>query len=382
MPGSRCGLVRRVLTVVVVVGFAAQTLAAGSTTVTGPHGEGGKISRVNGEDYISYTYIESPGSAGTPAMFKVFRPRSDPPSGLPKPRLLANDVGSWVFIGEGNLAPISAMMDLDVNGIVTWTFMSIDNLQKYRASVPAAEPATSTANMAAVSNTPPNVSSDAQKSAAAGSAAYSHPALADYPPEVASAMREEAAVYQEAKQTVQDKDWTRRGMDEDYFTIARRSHCIPDNEPGAKPPDSEVLARDAKARDCWLRWTHARTQSVRRLLAADKAGAVPRETLLAVTRPESLFAEPAPVNPLNGSGARIEHAGSTATLTYTDAGGTLHKYAVARPTFAQGIVQGDAGGWMYIASDRKSGIMFNLGAGGQVTGKPANPMMLQMMSGQ
>jgi hypothetical protein len=99
-------------------------------------------------------------------------------------------------------------------------------------------------------------------------------------------------------------------------------------------------------------------------------------------RPENLFAAPVLVNPLNGSGARIEHAGSAANLTYTDAGGTQHKYAVARPKFAQGIVQGDAGGWMYIASDHKSGIMFNLGAGGQVTGKPANPMMLQTMGGQ
>jgi len=127
---------RRVPVAVVLVCIAAQTLAA--EPPAGPHGEGGKITRVNGEDYISYTYIEAPGATGTPAVFKVFRPRSDPPDGLQKPRLSATDVGSWVFIGEGNLASISAMMDLDANGFVTWTFMSIANLEKYRPAASAA----------------------------------------------------------------------------------------------------------------------------------------------------------------------------------------------------------------------------------------------------
>jgi hypothetical protein len=46
MQGAMSGLVRCVLTVVVAVSFAAQTLAADSTAIAGPHGEGGKVSRV------------------------------------------------------------------------------------------------------------------------------------------------------------------------------------------------------------------------------------------------------------------------------------------------------------------------------------------------
>lgn len=142
----------RVSVVVFLVGLAAPTLAAGPAAVTGPHGEGGKINRVNGVEFISYTYIAAPGIPGTPAVFKVFRPRPDPPDGLQKPRLLAGDVGSWAFIGEGNLAAISAMMDLDANGIVTWQFMSIANLEKYRPSMASATPA-ATPSASAPNNT-------------------------------------------------------------------------------------------------------------------------------------------------------------------------------------------------------------------------------------
>ena len=66
-------LIKRAHAVLVLAIVAAQTLAASPAPTVGPHGEGGKINRVNGEDYISYTYIEAPGTAGTPAVFRVTR---------------------------------------------------------------------------------------------------------------------------------------------------------------------------------------------------------------------------------------------------------------------------------------------------------------------
>lgn len=141
MRGRVSGLFGRVHAAVILTCLAAQSFAAGPATIAGPHGEGGSIKRVNGEDYISYTYIEAPGAVGTPAVFNVFRPRSDPPEGLPKPRIAPDDVGSWAFIGEGSLAYMSAMMDLDDHGIVTWTFMTPDKLEKYRPTANVPPPA-------------------------------------------------------------------------------------------------------------------------------------------------------------------------------------------------------------------------------------------------
>jgi hypothetical protein len=66
-------------------GLASPASAQGSAALSGPHGESGKISHVNGDDYISYTYVAAPGKAGTPVVLKVFRPRLDPPDGLQKP---------------------------------------------------------------------------------------------------------------------------------------------------------------------------------------------------------------------------------------------------------------------------------------------------------
>ncbi len=117
-----------------------------NTPITSPHGENGKISHSNGEDYISYEYVEAPGAQHTPAVFKVFRPRADPPAGLAKPRIAAGDVGSWAFIGEGSLRPMSAMMDLDANGIVTWVFMTPDKLEQYRPAASASVPAQTNAS--------------------------------------------------------------------------------------------------------------------------------------------------------------------------------------------------------------------------------------------
>jgi len=41
----------------------------------------------------------------------------------------------------------------------------------------------------------------------------------------------------------------------------------------------------------------------------------------------------------------------------------------------------DTGGWVYVAPDHKSGVMFNVSASGGVSGKPMNPLMVQMMVG-
>ena len=61
--------------------LGAQSVAPG---IAAPHGEHGKITHANGQDFIACEYVAAPGSPHTPAVFKVFRPRPDPPAGLPK----------------------------------------------------------------------------------------------------------------------------------------------------------------------------------------------------------------------------------------------------------------------------------------------------------
>ena len=123
--------------VCLLVGPAAMGAESAPVSLAAPHGEHGKIDLLNGEDFISYEFVAAPGAAHTPAVFKVFRPRPDPPEGLPQPHIEAGNVGSWAFIGEGPQAFMSAMMNLDANGIVTWTFMTPDKLEKYRPTAPA-----------------------------------------------------------------------------------------------------------------------------------------------------------------------------------------------------------------------------------------------------
>src|SRR6185369_10179527 len=97
----------------------------------------------------------------------------------------------------------------------------------------------------------------------------------------------------------------------------------------------KALAGDPKATDCWLDWTRARTRTLRQATQAAGSAAFPVELRIALKSPKRQAFTPAPVDPLSGTHAKIEHAGAKATLTYTDAGGAHHEYAVARPKFAQ-----------------------------------------------
>jgi len=161
-------------------------------------------------------------------------------------------------------------------------------------------------------------------------------------------------------------------------------------------PDTAVVADLAKV-ECYVRISAERAAAYRRLAAEARAGSVSPETMRALQGPfvaathstapaaavPAVAAAPTSVNPMSGSGARIEHSGATATLSYTDAGGTAHHYAVMRPKFAQSMPgNADQGAWIYVAPDHQSGVTFNVAASGQVTGSPLNPMMLRMATGQ
>ena len=197
----------------------------------------------------------------------------------------------------------------------------------------------------------------------------------DFSPDVTSVMDEEQAALAEATKALNAPGERGDPMGEHQFVMSRSGDCVPSQV----TTYGKALAGDPKAKECWLDWTRSRIRTLREATHAAASGNVPVELRIALKTPKRKAFVPTPVDPLSGSNAKIEHAGAKATLTYTDAGGAHHEYAVARPKFAQGIVQGDAGGWMYLAPDHKSGIMFNMGANASVTGKAANPMMLQMM---
>ena len=116
------------------------------------------------------------------------------------------------------------------------------------------------------------------------------------------------------------------------------------------------------------------------LSAAEAAGVEKKADADAAAKAADTLAH---VDPLNGSGAKIERgAADKATLTYTDAGGRKYSYVVVRPKFAaQMMANSDQGGWIHVADDGKSGVIYNVDASGNVSGKPINPMMLQMMVG-
>lgn len=153
------------------------------------------------------------------------------------------------------------------------------------------------------------------------------------------------------------------------------------------------LPEHPAATECYVKAMQTRIAALDELAVAARAGSLPDEAFKAVAV-EPLPVQPAksspaaatsaqrPVDPLSGGGAAITHSSGGATLTYTDAGGGRHSYAVARPKFAQQMMSGDLGGWVYVAPDRKSGVMFNIDGSGRAIGKPLNPMMLQMMAGQ
>jgi hypothetical protein len=147
---------------------------------------------------------------------------------------------------------------------------------------------------------------------------------------------------------------------------------------------------------CWIKLTATRAGVLRKLAGEATAGAISPQTLQFANDAQWLMPRPpkplphpsAPkvsvtVDPLSGSGAKIERGIDGTSLTYTDAGRVQLWYTVVRPKFAQGgLVNGDLGGWIYVAPDHKSGLMFNIAARGQVSGKAMNPIMMQMMVGQ
>lgn len=215
--------------------------------------------------------------------------------------------------------------------------------------------------------------------------------LSEFPTEIAQAMEVEQAAFVAAAQATKGP-LPAYGSSESQFRYFRSAKCI---SPEAAGSQTVQLTQDKKARECWLQWTETRTRVHKLVAAAASHGPVPADLVEAVIRPQATlpsslagrteanagFVAPVAVDPLQGVSAKIQHADSGTTLSYSDASGASHRYIVARPKFAQGMIQGDSGGWLYVAPDHKSGIVFNVGNDGQVSGKPANPMMLQMMAG-
>ncbi len=215
--------------------------------------------------------------------------------------------------------------------------------------------------------------------------------LSGFPPAIAQAMEVEQAALVAATNATKGP-MPAYGSAEGGFRYSRSASCL---SPGGGGSEAVRLTQDTKARDCWLQWTQTRTRLHQLVAAAAARGRVPDDLVFAVnnakaTLPASLagmtvdnagIVAPVAVDPLQGVSAKIQHADAATTLSYSDASGAQHRYTVARPKFAQGMIQGDSGGWLYVAPDHKSGIVFNVENSGQVSGKPANPMMLQMMAG-
>lgn len=132
-----------------------------------------------------------------------------------------------------------------------------------------------------------------------------------------------------------------------------------------------------------------------RVTAEAKAGGVSPDTLkaLALATPSkplpakkaassALPAVSASVNPWNGTDAKFEHAGGDVFLSYTDEAGAQHRYAVARPKMLQGMATGDTGSWAYVAPDKSSGRIFQVGAGGNVQSSALSAMQIKLFLGQ
>jgi hypothetical protein len=90
----------------------------------------------------------------------------------------------------------------------------------------------------------------------------------------------------------------------------------------------------------------------------------------------------APPGSTGGTDAKIERNGRGATLSYQDGSGE-HRYAVRRPlTATAGTDAIDTGGWIYVAADGKSGMLFNVSANRSVTVMPLAQPMLGMLAGR
>jgi hypothetical protein len=83
-----------------------------------------------------------------------------------------------------------------------------------------------------------------------------------------------------------------------------------------------------------------------------------------------------------GTDVRIERGSSGTTLYYKDAGGE-HSYKVRRPaTAGAGVDSVDAGGWVYVAPNGKSGLLLNVSPNHSVTVMPLAQPMLGMLAGR
>lgn len=90
----------------------------------------------------------------------------------------------------------------------------------------------------------------------------------------------------------------------------------------------------------------------------------------------------APPGSTSGTDARIERSARGATLSFKDGSGE-HRYGVRRPvTATSGTDAIDTGGWIYVAPDGKSGMLFNVSANHAVTVMPLAQPMLGMLAGR
>ena len=83
-----------------------------------------------------------------------------------------------------------------------------------------------------------------------------------------------------------------------------------------------------------------------------------------------------------GTDVRIERGASGTTLHYKDASGE-HSYKVRRPaTASAGVDSVDAGGWVYVGPDGKSGLLLNVSPNHSVIVMPLVQPMLGMLAGR
>lgn len=83
-----------------------------------------------------------------------------------------------------------------------------------------------------------------------------------------------------------------------------------------------------------------------------------------------------------GTDVRIERGASGNMLHYKDASGE-HSYKVRRPATASvGVDSIDAGGWVYVAPDGKSGLLLNVSPNHSVSVMPLVQPMLGMLAGR
>jgi hypothetical protein len=83
-----------------------------------------------------------------------------------------------------------------------------------------------------------------------------------------------------------------------------------------------------------------------------------------------------------GTDVRIERGASGTTLHYRDESGE-HSYKVRRPaTASAGVDRVDAGGWVYVAPDGKSGLLLNVSPNHSVIVMPLAQPMLGMLAGR